>query len=257
MKKFLYLIILLVLAACKKESTVTLMKKDNLEAVASADVWDSLSFEEQIARIKDSTTIDSVLSNDIDFINDSLLKGKFALDLSRYEIEHKKNECYPMRLSKKTVYEYDEGFHTIGDLNADGKAESVFVLNALNYCEEGDSYYFTDNKIPRLLTNSECCHPQSIFSIGDIDEDGSDEIAEYYSSCASRYKSINIWTLKEHRWKHLERFSFMVDNGKYEPFKDFHKLYKKIGKNKFMFLEVSDMKADGELITEWKTVTMK
>lgn len=248
MKKFLYLIILFGLIACKKETQ---------EEIPAIDVSENLSLEEQIAKIKDSTTKDSVLSNDIDFIKDSLLKGKFALDLSRYEIEHKKHECYPIRLSKKSLYQYDEGFHKVGDLNGDGKAESVFVLNALNYCEKGDSYYFTDNSIPRLPTDSECCHPQSIFSIGDIDEDGRDEIAEYYSSCASRYKSINIWTLKQRQWKHVERFSFLAGNRKYETFEDFDKLHKKIGKNKFKFLELSDMKVDGELIMEWKTVTMQ
>lgn len=42
-----------------------------------------------------------------------------------------------------------------------------------------------------------------------------------------------------------------------KTFIDFHRLYKKISKNKFKFLEISDMRANGELILKWNIVTMK
>lgn len=191
-------------------------------------------------------------------MNDSILKGKFKLDISKYELDNPKNNCYPIKLSKKTIHEfYNQGFNQLGDLNGDKKIDSVFVLHSLSYCENGDSYYFTDNTVPRIQTESNCCHPESIFSIGDIDEDGGNEIGQYYSSCASAFKSINIWTLKNNKWKQIATFAFFYNNGKYEAFKDFHKLYKKTAKGKFKFLEISDMRANGEAVMEWKTVIMK
>jgi hypothetical protein len=213
-----------------------------------------------------SSDTNSILSNDIQYINDSILNGKFKLDISVYDLENSKRKCYPTYLKKEDFYEYSidrdelttsKVFKNLGDLNGDGKDESVFVLPGLGYCEEGQSYYFTDNNIPRILTESMCCYAESIFTIGDIDEDGGNEIAEYYSSCASNFKSITIWTLKNQKWKSIDSFTFFYNNGKYEAFKDFHKLYKKISKNTFTFLEISDKMADGTLVMEWKTVTMK
>ena len=168
-------------------------------------------------------------------------------------------------MEKEEFYEYSleaersstKELKNLGDLNGDGKNDSVFILPSLGWCEEGQSYYFTDNKIPRILTDSNCCHIESIFSIGDIDEDGGNEIAEYYSSCASNFKYIDIWTLKVNKWKLVDKFAFFYNNGKYEAIKDFNKLYQKIAKNKFRFLEISDMRANGEVVMEWKTVTME
>ncbi|RZJ54150.1 MAG: hypothetical protein EOO44_06025 [Flavobacterium sp.] len=148
---------------------------------------------------------------------------------------------------------YNEGFQNLDDLNGDGKDDSVFVLHALNYCEEGDSYYFTDNRISRILTDSNCCHPSSIINIGDIDEDGKCEIAQYYSSCASAYKSIIIYSLKKDGWKEIESFTFML-NDKYTIDKDFKKLFKKTSKHHLEYFEISDITGDGELITAWKKI---
>jgi len=221
------------------------------------DSFESISYDEQLKMIKENTPENHILSNDIHFINDSILKGKFELDILKYELESAKKKCYPIRIEKKIFDEfYNEGFENLGDLNGDKKNDSVFVLHALNYCENGDSYYFTDNKIPRILTESNCCHPKSIFSIGDIDEDGGNEIAEYYSSCSSRYKKINIWTLKENKWELVASCAYTL-NDNYKPFEDFEKLFKKISKNKFKFLEISDINVKGELVKEWITVTMK
>jgi hypothetical protein len=221
--------------------------------------------KQQIDTLKITKSKKSILSNDIQFINDSILEGKFKLDISRYELENSKKGCSPNLLEKEDFFEYslDAGrtptkeFKNLGDLNGDEKKDYVFILPALGWCEEGQSYYFTDNKIPRIQTESNCCHIESVFSIGDIDEDGGNEIAQYNSSCASNFKTINIWTLKENKWKLVDRFGFYYSNGKYQAFKDFHKMHKKIAKNKFKFLEISDMLGDGELVMEWKTVTMK
>ncbi|SNR92775.1 hypothetical protein [Flavobacterium sp. ov086] len=258
MKKLVFLLLFLSVLSCKKESKETGIEIKQEHKTQKINIWESMSFEEQVKSIKDNTTKDSITSNDISYINDSILKGKFKLDISKYQHEDKKNKCYPIRFSKKIISEfYSDGFKNLGDLNGDKKEDSVFVLQNLNSCEEGDSYYFTDNDIPRIQTESYCCHPESIFSIGDIDEDGGNEIAEYYSSCTSNFKSFRIWTLKDNKWKFIEQFGFFYNNGKYEVFKDFDKLYKKISKNKFKFLEISDMRGNGEMVKEWRTVTME
>lgn len=264
-KKLSFIIIFFSLLACKNEVEKTERKTANKKVVFKPNSSKKLSYAEEIEKLKTSKPKNSILSNDIQFINDSILKGKFKLDISKYELENSKNGCFPNIIAKEEFYEYsldaertsNKEFKNLGDLNGDGKKESVFILPSLGWCEEGQSYYFTDKNIPRIQTESNCCHTESLFSIGDIDEDGGNEIAEYYSSCASNFKCINIWTLKENKWNLVDKFTFFYNNGKYEAIKDFHKLYKKISKNKFKFLEISDMRANGELVLKWKIVTMK
>lgn len=264
MKIFSLLLILLSFLACKKEVKKVENGKEYKTYIFQKTSSEKLSYDEQIAKLKANKPGNSILSNDIQFINDSILNGKFKLDISRYELVNKKKECFPFVIEKEEFYEYSleakrttkKEFKLLGDINADGKDDSVFILPSLGWCEEGQSYYFTDNKIPRIQTESNCCHVESVFSIGDIDEDGGNEIAEYYSSCASNYKSISIWTLKKYEWKLIEQFGFYFNNGKYEAFKDFDKLYKKITKNKFKFLEISDCRVNGKVTMEWKTIKM-
>jgi hypothetical protein len=249
MKKMILLMILFSWSACKNE-----------KEASKTDVQKSSSYENKTV----GKSRDSVFSDDIQYINDSVLKGKFRLDISRYASESMQEKCPPNAIKKDFFYEepiegninFIKDFKNLGDLNGDGKNDSVFILPALNMCEEGQSYYFTDNNIPRIESDSYCCHTESIFSIGDIDEDGGNEIAEYNSSCSSNYKAIRIWTLKNNQWKSVGIFTFYYNNGKYKAFEDFDKLYKKISKNKFKFLEISDQKADGSLVMEWHTVEM-
>lgn len=265
MKPILFLITFFLFLACKNEVEKNVVNPSYKKVASKSSHSRELSYEEKIKEMKSSLPKNSFLSNDIQFINDTILNGKFQLNISKYELENKISNCLPTIIKKEDFYEYSvEGdrttnkeFKKLGDLNGDGKNDSVFILPGLGWCEDGQSYYFTNNEIPRIPTESNCCHTESIFSIGDIDEDGGNEIAEYYSSCASNFKSINIWTLKEKKWKLVEKFRFFYNNGKYEAFKDFHKLYKKIAKNKFNFLEISDMQANGKVVMEWKTITMK
>ena len=150
---------------------------------------------------------DSVLANDAEFISQKLLKEKYPFDLTQYDTI-KRGYCRPDKLDKQQLIESFEGFNNVGDLDKDGKDDYVFVLHPINRCEEGQSYYFSNPKIPRIETDSYCCHPKSLFSIGDIDEDGSNELGEFYSSCASRYKAITIWSLKSGKWKEIKSFSY-------------------------------------------------
>lgn len=253
MRTFILFVILFSLVSCEKGKE-TVPKIDSHTVSSKSKSSKKLSFDEQLKAIKKGTSKDSVLSNDIEFINNFILKRKFKLDISKYEAEGKKKECDPIRLQKKLFNEfYNEGFNNLGDLNGDKKADSVFVLHALNYCEEGDSYYFTDNSIPRISTDSNCCHPTSIINIGDINEDGKSEIAEYYSSCASRYKAITIYSLKSDKWKKIKSFSFVL-NEKYTIDKDFKKLFKKTSKNHLKYFVISDITVDDKLVTEWKNI---
>lgn len=256
MKKTLLLLIILPFFSCIREKTE--IKTETIKtSEKKTKAFPKLSYQEQIIAIKNATSKDSILSNDINYINDSILKGKFKLSISKYEVESEKNNCYPIRISKKEIKEfYSEKLENLGDLNNDKKDDFTFFLHSLNYCEDGDSYYFTDNNIPRIKTDSNCCHSKSLFSIGDIDEDGGNEIGQYYSSCTSGYKSIYIWTLKKGKWIEVARFTHLL-NDEYKIFDDFHKLYKKISKGKFKFLEISDVNAKGELQKEWKTIIMK
>lgn len=248
MRAFVFLIILFIISSCNK-------KGENKRRVTSSNPNEKIYPKKETIENQCS---DSILSNDIQFINDSILKGKFRLDISKYDFKNQRNKCYPIKISKETISEfYNQRFNNLGDLNGDKKIDSVFVLSALNSCEEGDSYYFTNNTIPRIQTESNCYHPESIFSMADIDEDGGNEIGQYYSSCSSAFKSINIWTLKNNKWKQIATFAFHSNNGKHEGFKDFHKLYKKTGKGKFKFLEISDIQANGQAVMKWKTITMK
>lgn len=249
MRNHIYIFTLLSFFACKTET-----EKIESRAKSKVNVSENFSYEEELNKRKENTTKDSVLSNDIQFINDSILKGKFKLDISKYSDESSKNKCYPIRLNKNIFNEfYNEGFEYIGDLNGDGKEDYVFVLPALNYCEEGDSYYFTNNNIPRILTDSNCCHPNNIINIGDIDEDGNMEIAEYYSSCASRYKAITIYSLKNSKWNEIKSFSFVL-NDKYSIEKDFKKLFRKTSKNQLEYYEINDVDIKNELVASWKKI---
>ncbi|MWB93561.1 hypothetical protein GON26_04260 [Flavobacterium sp. GA093] len=250
MKK-LFIILIILCIGCKRNN------EKPKKVISKPKITTTLSYKEQLQAIKKGTSKDSILSNDIQFINDSILKGKFKLDISNYEIESIKKECYPIRLHRKMFDEfYNEGFNNLGDLNGDKKADSVFVLHALNYCEEGDSYYFTDNNIPRIITDSNCCHPTSIINIGDIDEDGKSEIAEYYSSCASRYKAITIYSLKNNKWKEIKSFSFVL-NDQYTIENDFKKLFKKISKNNLKYFVISDITENGKLVTSWEKIKIE
>jgi hypothetical protein len=252
MKKLIILIVSLSFFSCKNNAEKTGTKKVFLEPINNV-----FEYELTLAAIKKKIPKDFVLSNDIKFINDSILKGKFKLDISKYEIEGKLKECYPIRIPKSTFKEfYNEGSNNLGDLNGDKKDDFVFVLHSLNHCEEGDSYYFTDNNIPRILTDSNCCHPGSIFNIGDIDEDGNCEIAEYYSSCASRYKSITIYSLKNNRWKEIKTISFVL-NDKYIIPQDFKKLFKKTSKNNLEYYEINDIDIHDRIIASWGKIKIQ
>ena len=213
------------------------------------------------------TTIDpnKVKSNDYLFFSDSVLHGYKSV-LKYYFIKYGSDttcSSYWHFYDKKEIKEEFEGLHYIGYIKNNLTKNFVFVLKPLNYCKQdgekdfdGQAYYFTDTTLPRLQTDSYCCHPSNIFLVADIDEDGISEIGQYYSSCASHYKFLYVYSLKNNLWKvvgHCVYDLHYMDIGK--PYSYF---VKKVSKDKFEMLEITDLTQDKTKIGKrnWKQFSM-
>ena len=202
---------------------------------------------------KSKAVIDSVPVS----IKDSLKRHFPILDLIstiRPEIRNRIERVYISKDCNQTKYTLGEfvfeGFNLLGDINRDGKLDSAFVLPPIAWCAfpgedqeiDGDSYYFSDTSLPRLHTPSRCCHPSSIFSVGDIDDDGIDEIGEYQTSCVSRYKLLQLHTLKKGKWKNVGYVVydlFYVDTSK-----TYAEHFRKVRKGIVDILEITDLRND-------------
>ena len=147
-------------------------------------------------------------------------------------------------------FKYNEGVQPIGHIRLDKPSVSVFVLSPLNTCDsDGQSYYFTDTSLPRLPTDSYCCHPNSLFPVGDIDEDGISEIGLYLSTCVSRYKQLIVYSLKNNAWKHVGDCSVdIMASGDVKSYKPF---IRKTGKGKFEMLEMERIKPEDNPVKDW------
>ncbi len=185
----------------------------------------------------------SKLNDNIVFFGDSLLTNKATL-LKNLVSVYQVDTCGFVAYEDSTLKGGFEGFKSIGDINGNKMPDTVFVLPPFNYCDDGDSYYFFDTTLPRLYTDSYCCHPDNLFPIGDIDEDGITEICIFYSSCTSRFKSLIAYSLKNKTWKQIGRCTF--DVGFMKPDKE--KRVRKVSKGKFEMLEIIDKEEN----KEWK-----
>ena len=192
-----------------------------------------------------------VLSTDVSFLCDSLGYGNRAL--FEYIIRTYHNDtCSTAAYSKKVLIAEFEGYYNIGDVNGDGIEDSVFVLEPLDGCEHhlGQAYYFSDSTLPRLISESTCCHPTNFFLAPDINEDGINEVGYYYSACSSRYKSLRIFTLRNGKWERIGASDFDMGTEGTEDavFKD---LIEKVSLNTFALKNF----AEGEVF--WDTILMK
>jgi len=201
--------------------------------------------------LKLTTTKDSVFSNNYSFYGDTVFPGhkniiKFLLT------QYDKDTCVPMTYEKKNLIEGFEGYKELGDINNDRQNDSVFILQPLNWCEydDGQSYYFTDTTLPRLKSGSYCCHPSNFFKAADIDEDGINEVGFFYSSCASRYKSLQLYRLKNKEWQQIATADFDILTQDPDKVK-FEDLVRKISKNKFQIKNFIEGKK------YWDTVLLK
>ena len=211
---------------------------------------DEFKAREIVLKLKDNATVlKQKQQENIQYFNDSLLKRadyNFANYLKKYELD----SCDLITYTSKELKESFEGFKNIGDINNNKIKDFVFVVPPFNFCEQGDSYTFVDSFLPRLTTDSYCCHPDNLFSIGDIDEDGIAEICIFYSSCVSRFKSLIAYSLKEGKWLEIGSCSFDIFIMK----PDKEKRIRKTGKGKFEMLEIEiinfDKNPNGNL--KWK-----
>ena len=183
------------------------------------------------------------------YFSDSLLMGNKEV-LKDYLAKYQTDTCGFNNYTFQELKENFEGVRIIKNIKDNSKKDTVFVVPPFNLCDDGESYCFFDKSIPRLLTDSYCCHPDNLFVTDDIDEDGINEIGIYYSSCVGRYKSIRIYSLKQNSWKEIAASTFDILTQ--DPAKvKYNKLVKKQGKNRFEICNIED----GQI--KWKTVLMK
>lgn len=190
-----------------------------------------------------------LVNQNIFFFADSLLKCDRTL-IQTLVNKYQNDSCKILTYKTDALKSEYEGIRTVPDINGNKIKDSVFVLPPFNLCNDGQSYYFFDKTIPRLPTDSYCCHPDNLFVVQDIDEDGIKEIGIFYSSCASRYKSLKIFTLKNGEWKEIATSDFDVmtkDPGTVK----FESLVKKTSKGEFKICNFIDEQ------TKWETVKMK
>lgn len=198
-------------------------------------------------------TTATIVTNNSRQVNEMLLKPYgITVDLERYVDP----ACPADTVLTDDYLERFEGIKDLGDLDGDGIREKVFILHAANRCEEGQSYYFSNPLISRIYTTSNCCHLSSLITIGDINEDGKAEVAEYFSSCASRYKAITVYSLNDSlHWKEIVSFPFVL-NDSLSIEKDFEKLFKKASRGQLEYLEIQDVSIEGHLIARWRTISI-
>lgn len=221
--------------------TLSCKFKDNTSVV------ESKSIENDAVYKNDSLT--NVLSANKQFIKDSLLKENSGI-IDNYFSQYQTDTCGVLTHDISELKQEFEGIRIIKGIRTNKKSDTVFVLPNFNYCDDGESYCFYDKTLPRLYTDSYCCHPENFFVCSDIDEDGINEVGIFYSSCASRYKSLRIYSLKENTWNEIgiATFDIMTKDPTEVNFGD---LVKKVSKDKFQICIFDD----GQ--TKWETIEMK
>lgn len=191
----------------------------------------------------------SILSSNKQYFKDSLLNENSGI-IDNYFSLHQVDTCGILTHKNSELKEEFEGIRIVKGIRTDKQSDTVFVMPTFNYCENGESYCFYDKTLPRIYTDSYCCHPDNFFVCNDIDEDGINEIGIFYSSCASRYKSLRIYSLKKNTWNEIGFATFDVLTK--EPTKvKFSDLVKKVSKNKFQICSFNE----GQ--TRWETIKMK
>jgi hypothetical protein len=205
--------------------------------------------KETIKELRNDDSIKVAFKKNIDFFARVLLKRHGAV-IRNYIRKYQPNTCAVIAYKNSALKEDFEEPKAIKSLYGNKRNDTVIVIPPFNHCDDGDSYCFYDRKLPRLQTDSYCCHPKSLFVLPDIDEDGVKEIGIYYSSCSSRFKALIIYSLKHGEWKEIASSTF--DTFMKDPDKvQFATLVKKISRGKFKICDFADGK------TKWEAITMK
>jgi hypothetical protein len=194
-------------------------------------------------------SLTSIFNSNKQFLKDTLLKDKFGV-IDNYFSKYQSDTCGIFTHKNSELKEEFEGVRIVKGIRTTKEKDTVLVIPNFNYCDDGESYCFYDKTLPRLYTDSYCCHPDNFFVCTDIDEDGTNEVGIFYSSCSSRYKSLRIYSLKNDTWKKIGvgTFDIMTKDPTKVKYSD---LVKKIGKDKFQICNFNE----GQ--TEWKTITIK
>lgn len=194
-------------------------------------------------------TLTPILISNKQYIKDSLLKDRNGV-IDNYFSKYQSDTCGILTHENSKLKEAFEGIRILKGIKANKRKDTVFVMPSFNYCDDGESYCFYDKTLPRLYTDSYCCHPDNLFVCEDIDEDGVNEIGIFYSSCSSRYKSLIIYTLKQNSWKEIATSTFDVLTKDPTNVK-FGDLVKKVSKGKFKICNFDE----GQ--TKWDMIEMK
>ncbi|MFT3844415.1 MAG: hypothetical protein QM725_05135 [Lacibacter sp.] len=194
-------------------------------------------------------SLTSIFNSNKQFLKDTLLKDKFGV-IDNYFSKYQSDTCGIFSHKNSELKEEFEGIRIVKGIRTTKQKDTVLVIPNFNYCDDGESYCFYDKTLPRLYTDSYCCHPDNFFVCTDIDEDGTNEVGIFYSSCSSRYKSLRIYSLKNDTWKEIGigTFDIMTKDPTKVKYSD---LVKKIGKDKFQICNFNE----GQ--TEWETITIK
>lgn len=168
------------------------------------------------------------------YVGDTLLDNKKELIgfyIKKYSNTRWFESIFDAELKADNI-DFEKALPLNKSIMANGMADTVFVLLPLSLDDEGDAYYFFNKQLPRLATESYCCHPSNFFVVDDIDEDGICEVGIYFSVCTSRYKSLHLYTLKNGEWLEcgVSEFDILTQDPQKVVFSS---LVKKTGKNQF------------------------
>jgi hypothetical protein len=229
--------------------TIALITSCNFKDNEKVSVSVAQKIDKRQVYKNDSLT--NLLNSNKQYFKDSLLKDKLDV-IDNYFSKYQSDTCGIITYKNSVLKDEFDGIRIIKGIKTSKPKDTVFVIPNFNFCDDGQSYYFFDKTLPRLYTDSYCCHPDNFFVCPDIDEDGINEIGIFYSSCSSRYKSLRIYSLPKESggWKEIGRgkFDVMTKDPRKVKYSD---LIKKIRKDKFQICNFSD----GQ--TEWETLIMK
>lgn len=146
---------------------------------------------------------------------------------------------------------------SLGDINNDGLNDSIIIIPELyitdkNGIEEGASAIFTDIRIPRIRVDSPCLEVDYFFPVDDINKDGIIELGKYYSSCASRFKGLQLISLENKEWNIKGQVTFDIF---YEEPKKEERI-QKLGLNRFRMREITSESNDS-IIDTWTIFEIK
>jgi|GEM_PF-3570525 len=146
---------------------------------------------------------------------------------------------------------------SLGDINNDGINDSILIIPELfitadGAIEDGASVIFTDKNIPRIKVDSPCLETNYIFPVADMDSDGFVELGKYYSSCASRFKGLELISLNHKEWQIKGQVTYDIF---YEEPKKEERI-EKTEVNKFRMREITLEDVNKKTDT-WKMFEMK